>query len=131
MRLSRVDRPTRTGMALSGDGRFVVYSAIKENPTPRDQPCLYLRRLDQLEGKPIAGTEGGSSPFLSPDDRWIGFWADGKLKKVSVDGGVALGLCDVPLLLASLGAPTTRSLSGTDPRVDSLGSQLKAVSPRP
>jgi len=84
-------------MALSGDGRFVVYSAIKENPTPRDQPCLYLRRLDQLEGKPIAGTEGGSSPFLSPDDRWIGFWADGKLKKVSVDGGVALGLCDVPL----------------------------------
>jgi serine/threonine-protein kinase len=49
-----------------------------------------------MEAKPIAGTEGGFSPFLSPDDRWVGFWADGKLKKVAVDGGVPLALFDVP-----------------------------------
>ena len=89
------DNPTRTAMAISSDGRFIVYSAVKENPGPQDKSRLYLRRLDQLEAKPIAGTEGSVRPFLSPDDRWVGFWADGKLMKVSVDGGVPVGLCDV------------------------------------
>jgi serine/threonine-protein kinase len=91
------DHPTRTAMVLSSDGRFIVYSAVKENPGAQDKSCLYLRRFDQLEAKPIAGTEGGSSPFLSPDDRWIGFWADRKLLKVPVEGGVPAVLCDVPL----------------------------------
>ncbi|SPE50337.1 Protein kinase/protein beta WD-40 repeat [Verrucomicrobia bacterium] len=91
-----LDYPTRTAMALSSDGRFVVYSAVKENPSEHDKPRLYLRRFDQLEAKPIAGTEGGSSPFLSPDDRWVGFWADAKLMTVPVEGGVPAMLCDVP-----------------------------------
>ena len=90
------DQPTRTAMALSSDGRFMVYSAVKENPTPQDKSQIYFRRMDQMKAVPIAGTEGGSSPFLSPDDRWVGFWADGKLKKVLVDGGVPVTLCDVP-----------------------------------
>jgi hypothetical protein len=89
------DHPTRTAMVLSSDGRFVVYSAVKQTPGAQDKPWLYLRGLDQLEAKPIAGTEGGSSPFLSPDDRWVGFWADRKLMKVSVAGGVPTVLCDV------------------------------------
>ena len=93
------DQPTRTAMAISGDGRFFVYSAIAEDPGPQVKSQLYLRRSDQLEGKPIAGTEGGISPFLSPDDRWVGFWAGelfvgGKLMKVSIDGGVPVTLCD-------------------------------------
>jgi eukaryotic-like serine/threonine-protein kinase len=88
------DRPTRTAMAISRDGRFVVYSAIRENPTPQMKPQLYLRRTDQLDARPISGTEGGISPFLSPDDHWVGFWADGKLIKVSLDGGVPVTLCD-------------------------------------
>ncbi len=88
------DQPTRTAMAISSDGRFIVYSAIKENPTLQDKPRLFLRKLDQMEAKPISGTEGGVSPFLSPDDRWIGFWADSKLMKVPVDGGVPTQLCD-------------------------------------
>jgi serine/threonine-protein kinase len=50
-----------------------------------------------LQATPIAGTEGGTSPFLSPDARWVGFWADGKLKKVSIDGGVPVTLCDVAM----------------------------------
>jgi len=54
-----------------------------------------LARFER-EAKPITGTEDGYSPFLSPDDRWGGFWADGKLVKVSVDGGVAATLCEVP-----------------------------------
>jgi hypothetical protein len=99
------DHPTRTAMAISSDGRFIVYSAVKENPGPQDKPRLYLRRSDQLEAKPIAGTEGGISPFLSPDDLWLGFWAGGKLMKVPVDGGVPTPLCDSgPPFGASWGA---------------------------
>jgi serine/threonine-protein kinase len=90
------DHPTRTGIAVSSDGRFIVYSATKESAGPRDKPRLYLRRMHELEAKPVQGTEGGISPFLSPDDRWIGFWADGKLMKVSTEGGVPVTLCDVP-----------------------------------
>jgi serine/threonine-protein kinase len=96
---SHFDQPSRTAMAISSDGRFIVYSAVKENPGPQDIPRLYLRRTDQLGAAPIAGTEGGLSPFLSPDDRWVGFWAgefskNGKLMRVAVDGGVPLTLCD-------------------------------------
>ncbi len=85
--------PSRKAMAISADGRFLVYSAIEENPGPQAKPQLYLRRMDQGEAKPIAGTEGGINPFLSPDSRWVGFWADGKLEKVPVDGGVPGTLC--------------------------------------
>ena len=65
-------------------------------PARRTSLAYTLRRFDQLEAKPIAGTEGGFSPFLSPDDLWVGFWAGGKLMKVPVEGGIAAVLCDVP-----------------------------------
>jgi serine/threonine-protein kinase len=94
-RLDGFQRPTRTAFALSRDGSFIVYSAIAENPGPQTKPQLYLRRMDRSEARPIAGTEGAIGPFLSPDDRWVGLVADGKLKKVSVDGGVPALLCDV------------------------------------
>jgi eukaryotic-like serine/threonine-protein kinase len=93
------ERPTRTAMAISSDGHFMVYAAIKANRGPQDKSCLYLRRFDELEAKPIAGTEGAvSNPFLSPDDRWVGFHNDYqndyKLMKVSIEGGVPAALCD-------------------------------------
>jgi serine/threonine protein kinase len=93
------DHPTRTAMAISSDARFLVYSAVKENRGPQDKPRLFLRRLDELDAKPIPGTDGGSSPFLSPDDRWVGFWADRKLLKVPLEGGIPAVLCDVLLPL--------------------------------
>jgi WD40 repeat protein len=96
-----LQRPSRTAMAISSDGRFIVYSAVKENPGPDDRPRLYLRRLDRPEARPIAGTEGGINPFLSPDNRWVGFWADGKLMKISADGGVAAVLCDAPRIFGA------------------------------
>jgi Tol biopolymer transport system component len=88
-------RPTRTAMAFSHDGQFVVYSAIPENPKTGGKSRLFLRRLDQMDAKPIAGTEGGSSPFISPDDQWVGFWSDDKrLMRVPVEGGTPVALCD-------------------------------------
>ena len=88
--------PSRKAMAISADGRFLIYSAIEENPSPQAKPHLYLRRMDHEKAEPIAGTEGGINPFLSPDNRWVGFWADGKLKKVLIEGGVPATLCDSP-----------------------------------
>jgi Tol biopolymer transport system component len=80
---------SRTAMALSPDGRTLVFSAVRG-----DRQQLYVRSLDQLEAVPIAGTEGGGSPFLSPDGRSVGFWADGALKKVPLGGGPATTLCE-------------------------------------
>ena len=97
-RAVELERPSRTAIAISSDSRFVVYSAIEENPGSQAKPQLYLRRMDQAEAKPIAGTEGGINPFLSPDNRWVGFWADGKLYKVPIEGGVPTVLCDASML---------------------------------
>jgi serine/threonine-protein kinase len=96
-----MQRPSRTAIAISTDGRFVVYSAVQENPGPQAKPQLYLRRMDQSIAKPISGAEGGANPFLSPDNGWAGFWADGKLKKIPVEGGVPTTLCDVSMLFGA------------------------------
>ena len=55
---------------------------------------LYLRRLDQLQATPLAGTEDAMGPFFSPDNQWLAFFADDKLKKVPVNGGAAITLAD-------------------------------------
>src|SRR5579864_272487 len=77
-------------MALSRDGTHLAYVATRGGTQQ-----LYLRAMDSLEAtKPIPGTEGAVSPFFSPDGQWLGFFAGGKLKKVSVSGGSALTLGD-------------------------------------
>ena len=55
---------------------------------------LYVRSLDQLQATTLSGTENAGDPFFSPDGQWIGFFADGKLKKIFVQGGAAVTLCD-------------------------------------
>jgi serine/threonine-protein kinase len=57
-----------------------------------------MRPLDELAARPLPGTEGANSPFFSPDGRWLGFYANGLLKKVSVAGGVPLTICEAPPL---------------------------------
>lgn len=78
-------------VALSPDGKEIVFMGTKGNASQ-----LYSRSLDQPDAKPLAGTEDGVSPFFSPDGKWIGFFADGKLKKIPVDGGTAQILADTP-----------------------------------
>ncbi|HEV2194812.1 MAG TPA: protein kinase [Candidatus Acidoferrum sp.] len=80
-----------TPLAISRDGMEVVFLA-RHAGTPR----LYIRRMDRLESMPLVGTDNADNPFLSPDGRWVGFFADGKLKKVSVLGGNPVTLCDTP-----------------------------------
>jgi serine/threonine-protein kinase len=50
--------------------------------------------MDSTETTPVPGTDGADAPFFSPDSQWLGFFADNKLKKVSVSGGVPITLCD-------------------------------------
>jgi serine/threonine protein kinase len=82
---------TRSWLAISHDGRHLAYVATRGSIYQ-----LYLRAIDSLEARPISGTEGAVDPFFSPDGQWIGFFADGKVKKVSVNGGAALTLADAP-----------------------------------
>jgi Tol biopolymer transport system component len=72
-------------LALLPDGRALVFVAAQRN----DRPRLWLRSMDDVEPRPIAGSEGASYPFWSPDNKWIGFFADGKIKKVLAAGGPA------------------------------------------
>jgi len=55
---------------------------------------LYMRRLGQLESTVLSGSIGARDPFFSPDGQWIAFFADGRLKKISVTGGPPVALCD-------------------------------------
>jgi len=55
---------------------------------------LLRRRLDRTDVEPMSGTDGGNNPFMSPDGRWVGFTADNHMKKVSLEGGPAVTLCD-------------------------------------
>src|SRR6202162_3351530 len=69
-------------LAVSPDGKHLAYVA---NTSSTRQ--LYLRSLGSFEVRAIEGTEGAGSPFFSPDNQWVGFFAGGKLKKVSIGGG--------------------------------------------
>jgi eukaryotic-like serine/threonine-protein kinase len=75
-------------LALSPDGSRLVYVASHAGAKQ-----LYVRPIDSLEANPIPGTEGAESPFFSPDGQSVGFFAEGKLKRVSFSGGAPLTLC--------------------------------------
>jgi eukaryotic-like serine/threonine-protein kinase len=76
-------------VALSPDGTQLAYVA-RQGGTQQ----LYLRAMDSMEARPISGTEGATEPCFSPDGQWLAFFAGGKLKKVSVNGGSAQTLGD-------------------------------------
>jgi Tol biopolymer transport system component len=75
---------------LSPDGTRLAFVAAGSDEKRR----IYIRSLDQLQATALSATEGARNSFFSPDGQWIGFFADGKLKKISVQGGAAVTLCD-------------------------------------
>jgi serine/threonine protein kinase len=72
-----------TSIALSPDGKMLVFVATTER-----QSRLWVRPLNAVSAKPLAGTENAKLPFWSPDSRSVGFAADAQLKRVDIETGV-------------------------------------------
>jgi len=75
-------------LSLSPDGSRLVYVANHSGSTQ-----LHVRAIGRFEATPIPGTEGAESPFFSPDGQSGGFFAEGKLKRVSLSGGAPFTVC--------------------------------------
>ena len=78
-------------LSLSPDGQHIVFAAATGGAAR-----LWVRPLGDLSAKELPGTDGGTSPFWSPDGRWIGFFAGGKLNKIQIDGGPPLVVANTP-----------------------------------
>ncbi len=74
--------------ALSPDGERLALVTMDEGRTQ-----LWVHSFDMLSAQPLAGAEGARNPFWSPDSRFIGFFADGKLKKIEAASGPPQTLC--------------------------------------
>jgi eukaryotic-like serine/threonine-protein kinase len=85
--------PTReaTSFAISPDGQQLVFVATSEGVSK-----LWLRPLNQTTARPLTGTDGAIYPFWSPDSQSIGFFAEGKLKRLDLGGGAPQVLASAP-----------------------------------
>ncbi len=81
-------------IALSLDGRTLVFVLETEGVTR-----LYRRDMDTIAAAPIAGTNGASQPFFSPDGRWLAFEADGEIMRVPLEGGTSVRVGAAPSLM--------------------------------
>jgi len=104
--LGKPDHP----LAISPDGTTLAYVVEVDG-----QRQLYVHDLSELQGRPLAGTEDASNPFFSSDGRWVGFFADGRLKKVEISGARVGDLCEVPSWLC--GGWSAGALWGLDGRI--------------
>src|ERR1700680_2479201 len=87
----RTGGPGVRPVVVSPGGRLLVFSAASS-----DGVRLWVRPLDSLIAQPLVGTENATYPFWSGDSRNIGFFQDGKLKRIAVSGGPPQSLCDAP-----------------------------------
>lgn len=97
-----IDPPANSTLSLTGDfagppvlspdGASIAFVATGAD----GKTALWVRPMDVLEAHMLPGTEGAIFPFWSPDGRALGFFADGKLKTVDLNGGSALVVCDAP-----------------------------------
>ena len=107
---------------ISPDGRLLAFDATDMEGRAR----IWVRPLNSLIAQPLMGTDGGVRPFWSPDSRYIGFIADGVMKKVDVSGGPPTKVCDAPGGSDGTWSPEGVILfdgTGTDPiyRVPAVG----------
>jgi len=87
--------------ALSPDGRHLAFTATAQD----GRPLLWVRDMDTLEARPLAGTDGATGPFWSADSRTLGFARGTKLERIDISGGVPQVVCDA---IAVLGAAWNR-----------------------
>lgn len=117
----------RQALTLSPDGNNLVY-VVNHNGVAQ----LCLRPLNQFDTKLIVGTEGAYNPFFSPDGKWVGFFADNKLKKVSLAGGEPVTLCEARNPVGADWGPNDSIFfgdqeGGTLTRVSSSGGTPQAI----
>jgi serine/threonine-protein kinase len=84
-------REMGANVVLSSDGGRIAFATSTQGVSH-----LLTRRLDESHANELAGTDGATAPFFSPDGQWIGFFSEGKLKKISINGGAPITLCDAP-----------------------------------
>ncbi len=89
---------------ISPDGKYLAYNATDSTGAV----LIWVRPMNALTAQAIGGTEGAQRPFWSPDSRFLGFMAGGKLKKIPVTGGPVSVICDAPT-----GADGAWSTNGT------------------
>jgi Tol biopolymer transport system component len=82
--------PNVPHFAISPDSRRIAFSAVEKG-----RAKVWIHPFDSLTSQPLPETIDGNTPFWSPDNRYIGFIANGKLKKIEVSGGMPQTLCDV------------------------------------
>jgi Tol biopolymer transport system component len=87
--ISVPDMPVAEALVIAPNGRLVAYSAADSGST-----AVFVRPIDSELPQKLAGTEGAGRLFWSPDSRWIGFFAGGKLKKIEAAGGAPQSLCE-------------------------------------
>jgi len=92
-----------TPPVISPDGRRIVYRLNTED----GKEFLWLSSLGSFDARPVAGTEGATQPFWSPDSRSVGFFANFKLKRIDLSGGAAQTLCDTRRILVVRGVAQT------------------------
>jgi serine/threonine-protein kinase len=99
------DRPlVRLDVDLGPDVSLGSFAGADAIPSPDGERLVYVshnrlftRRLDQQQATELPGTEGAYAPFFSPDGQWVAFFGGGKLRKVSVAGGLPVVLCNAPI----------------------------------
>jgi len=79
------------GPALSPDASHLAYVGVDG-----ERQQVFVRALDQMTDRPVAGSDDASWPFFSPDGQSLGFFVGTKLKRVPVAGGEAVTVCDLP-----------------------------------
>ena len=90
--ISPPDSETFGALAVSPDGRHVAFTAAGPNGLR-----LWVRPLESLTARVLPGTEDAAFPFWAPDSRFIGFFAQGKLKRIDVTEGSPQTVCDAPV----------------------------------
>jgi len=89
-------------VSISPDGMMLAFAAR----SAKGEVMLYVRRIDELEARPLPGTERGAYPFWSPDSAMIGFLSgDRKMKKIAAAGGPAQTVCEAPNMKGASWAP--------------------------
>lgn len=107
-------------IALSPDGEMLAFAATDGS----GQSSLWIRPLSSPEARKMDQTEGALLPFWSPDSQFIGFWADGKLKKIPRSGGNPAVMFSVPQIAQGTWGP-----DGTILFAKTVNSPIFRVSP--